>query len=264
MPNTVGDEDVQVLLPGRLADGRKSLTQVCYEMIRDSILQGRVAPGTQLKQNHLAQQLGASQRTVREALARLVSVGLAVHEPRKGVRTASADMQELEDICFIRFSVEPRAVELAASQIGREALLRMEELLPLASGTAQQEDGKLMSVKDANRLFHWEAIRASGRRQLIRTLDQVWDLSLVYSIRETVTPDEMRAANRDDLRIHSELLEALTAHDSARARSITEQHIATSLKRLMARWAVLRMGPVDHEITQRPGVHPQSESQSGR
>jgi len=106
------------------------LSKIAYNSIRDGISAGQVKPGAWLRQDDLAQKLGVSQVTVREALNRLVSEGLAVHVPHKGVKAVTISIDDLGDIYDMRALLEGLAYELAASQITQQGLARMRELLP--------------------------------------------------------------------------------------------------------------------------------------
>ena len=56
--------------------------------LADRIIAGEIEPGTRLRQDHIAEEFGASHVPVREAFRRLESQGLAVSEPPQG-RSAS-------------------------------------------------------------------------------------------------------------------------------------------------------------------------------
>ncbi len=64
-------------------------------VLADRIIAGAIEPGTQVRQDHIAAEFGASQVPVREAFRRLEAQGLAVSEPRRGVRVASFQLSEV-------------------------------------------------------------------------------------------------------------------------------------------------------------------------
>jgi len=216
------------------------LTGSIYATIRDGILSGSLAPDAHLKQLHLAEEFGVNQRTVRDALLRLVESGLAVHKPYKGIWVASLQLEEVKDIYCARKALERCAVETAAKSISREDLGRMKQLLPFTCGNSNYP--KTRQTQEANREFHWIAIRASRRQQLSRLLEQVWDLSLTYTLRETLGKKDKRKAVATDLLRHTELLEALESRDALKAGEVISQHIQESCDNLIARCTLLREG----------------------
>jgi len=198
----------------------KSLVDLAYDRIRNEVITGHIQQGKRLNQLQLAEDLGVSQRTVREALARLVSEGLATHEPHKGVRVVSLPLHELEEIYELRALLEGLAVELAVNHVTSRDIARMRRLLPVTvpSGRASS----IGSVRQANHDFHWVAIEASGNKHLIRLLKQLWEMVLISAL--------PKAEDRQqDSQAHKELVEALEARNGKKARKLVERHVLQTL-----------------------------------
>lgn len=211
------------------------LSKIAYKSIRDGISAGQVKSGEWLRQDVLAQQLGVSQATVREALNQLVSEGLAVHVPHKGVKVVTISVDDLRDIYDMRALLEGLANELAASQISQQGLSRMRELLPKTVVGADSQSTN--TAREANRNFHWVAIRASGRSHLIRVLEQLWaliDPYMVYGRFWNVeqTQQERIEGSVLDLEDHTRLVESLEARDGQLARQITQEYVHRSFSEL--------------------------------
>ncbi len=208
-----------------------SLANMAYESIREAIITGRIKPGERIGQVELAKQLGVSERTVREALTRLVAKGLAVHEPFKGVRVAVLPLEELREVYVMRALLEGRAMELAAGCITAEELQTMRKILPLT--VASSLSGAVENAQEKNREFHWIPIRAAGSRTLARVLEQLWEMMFAYELLYQ-NPDETNIS-RDDFAQHQKLLEALEARDGKRAAQINTEHIFTTIHILLER-----------------------------
>ena len=211
------------------------LSKIAYKSIRDGILAGQVKPGEWLRQDALAQKLGVSQATVREALNRLVTDGLAVHVPHKGVKAITISVEDLRDIYDTRALLEGLANELAASQISQQGLERMRELLPDTVVSANSQSTGM--ARTANRQFHWVAIRASGRSHLIRILDQLWVLIDPYMVYGRFWNAEQAHQKRIegsvlDLEDHTRLLESLEKRDGPLAQQITQEYVHRSFREL--------------------------------
>jgi DNA-binding GntR family transcriptional regulator len=209
-----------------------SLANMAYESIREAIITGRIKPGERIGQVELAKQLGVSERTVREALARLVAKGLAVHEPFKGVRVAVLPLEELREVYVMRALLEGRAMELAAGCISDDELHTMREILPLT--VASNSSGTVENAQEKNREFHWIPIRASGSRTLARVLEQLWEMMFAYELLYQ-NPEETNIS-RNDFAQHQKLLEALEARDGKRAAQINTEHIFTTIHILLERF----------------------------
>ena len=72
------------------------------EELRRAVFDGELEAGTPLREVALADSLGVSRSTVREALAVLVGEGLATREPNRGVHVAEADPDSVRDVCRAR------------------------------------------------------------------------------------------------------------------------------------------------------------------
>jgi len=93
--------------------GRLLRHQEVAEALEAAICRGELAPGAQLRQDHLAQQFSVSHIPVREALRQLVAQGLAVNRPNKGVFVATMSVDEARELTELRVLLEGRALGMA-------------------------------------------------------------------------------------------------------------------------------------------------------
>jgi DNA-binding GntR family transcriptional regulator len=208
---------------------KQTLSESAAEALREAILDGGLKPGEWLRQEALAEEMGISQITVRDALNQLVGEGMAVRVPYKGVRVVSLDVGDIENICAMRGLLEGLAAELAVESITAEELDQMRKLLPETTISAEIESAE--RARDANREFHEIAIRACHRPFLIRLLRQIWDWLdpyMLYGGAFQITEgarEEMLKYSERDLARHSQLLEALETRDGKRARRVVEKYM---------------------------------------
>ncbi len=78
----------------------KRVSDQAYEQIRDLIFRGQLKPGEQIMpERDLAQALGVSRPTVREAIKQLVTMGLLEHRQGQGTYVRSiSDQRELNPL----------------------------------------------------------------------------------------------------------------------------------------------------------------------
>ena len=210
-----------------------SLEELVYKTIKDNITSGKVPPGSWIRQVEMAEELGVSQRTVREGLNRLVSEGFVVKEPYKGYRCCTLDLNTQKELYEIRAPLEGLAMEYAAACITPEDLEKMRSLLPF---TIANEDPLSVEIaREKNREFHWIAIRSSGHEHLERILEQLWGLILTYFQVEQ-DPVALRVGSgMEDLNEHRMLIEALEKRDAQKAREIGSAHVLMTLASLQPR-----------------------------
>jgi DNA-binding GntR family transcriptional regulator len=83
-----------------------SAVELAVGELRAALFEGRIEPGTPLRETHLASWLGISRSTVREALKILVQDGLARHTHNKGVVVTSLTGADVEEIYRARLILE--------------------------------------------------------------------------------------------------------------------------------------------------------------
>ncbi len=76
------------------------------ETLRNLILSGRLAPGTQLVESRLASRLGVSRGSVREALWELIDQGLLINRPYAGAFVVSVDEKTMTEVFSLRGALE--------------------------------------------------------------------------------------------------------------------------------------------------------------
>jgi GntR family transcriptional regulator, rspAB operon transcriptional repressor len=211
-----------------------SLTDVAYEGIRKAIISGSFQPGDQLKQLDLAAELEVSQRTIREALTRLVSDGLVIQKPYKGFMVVSISVEEQKEIYKLRMALEGLAMQEAVKYITAQDLERMRELQPF---TAPGEDAESIALaREINREFHMVPVLATGQNILIKILEQIWDLTLTYYLRADETSQGKYQSKNDDLADHLNIIEALESRNGQLAREVMTKHIENNLETLIMRF----------------------------
>lgn len=140
-----------------------------YRVLRTAILDGSVPPGGQLREAHIAADLGISRSPLREALTRLEEEGLVVKIPFRGAFVVDVSSQAVAEIASIRLRVEPYAAELSMEALGgreRPGLLRTLEDLKRAT-----EENDIAASIDAHLRFHRLFYDFSGHS----ILQDLWD-----------------------------------------------------------------------------------------
>lgn len=92
--------------------------------LRRALFDGEVEPGTPLREIALADAMGVSRSTIREALGVLVAEGLATREPNRGVFVTELDPDAVRDVGRARAMVEVAGVRrwAVAGEDARDAV----------------------------------------------------------------------------------------------------------------------------------------------
>lgn len=137
-------------------------------VLADRIIAGQIEPGSRLRQDHIAEEFGASHVPVREAFRRLEAQGLAVSEPRRGVRVASFDLSEVKEVAEMRAALEVLALRHAAPNLTRAILDEAEE-----ATRAGDNSRDVRSWEAANRRFHRLILAPCGMPRLLASIDDL-------------------------------------------------------------------------------------------
>jgi DNA-binding GntR family transcriptional regulator len=177
------------------------------EELRRAVFEGEIESGTPLREVALAESLGVSRPTVREALALLVAEGLATREPHRGVSVASPDPASVRDVSTARTVLETAGVRNwpHASEESREAVRRALVAYQgaVAAGASYQE------LNQRHLAIHLSLVGLTGSRRLVAMAE-----SIVAELRLALAQiDRVRRNARDQAGSHHHLLDLLEAGD---------------------------------------------------
>ena len=96
---------------------RVSLAEQVYQNLVASIANGDLPAGTELKEQHLAKQMGVSATPVREALRRLASDGMVETVPYHGAVVRTLNHKEIEEAYACREVLEHLAISEAITHL---------------------------------------------------------------------------------------------------------------------------------------------------
>jgi DNA-binding GntR family transcriptional regulator len=104
-----------------LASDRRLLRNDVFEMLLERILVGALEPGARLKDADLTAWLRVSRTPVREALSRLVGIGLVKTAPNRFTVVAPIVEREVADAVVVLRRLYPDAISAALTDLGDDA-----------------------------------------------------------------------------------------------------------------------------------------------
>jgi DNA-binding GntR family transcriptional regulator len=148
---------------------RASTAEHAAQMLRAQITQGRLMPGTRLREEQVSAALGISRNTVREAFQLLAHDHLVDHAMHRGVRVRTVSADDIRAMYATRRLVEPLAVEGAISDGVLRAALR--DLVDGADAAAERDDWEQAGTADIN--FHRLLMSACHSSHLSTMFEQL-------------------------------------------------------------------------------------------
>ncbi len=197
----------------------KPISAQVADAIRKGILNGEFAAGQKISISSICSALGVSATPVKEAFKVLQAEGLLVVVPRSGTIVSSFARNNLQNIEYIRSSLEGVAVYLATQIISEDELALLESLH--TQSTRASEAGDIETMMEKNSEFHKKLREASRNQYLISLINQV--VSVEQSFRKSALMT-VKEQNRG-LKEHHEILELIKARNAEGAEQMIIQHI---------------------------------------
>ena len=186
--------------------------------LAERIIAGDIQPGARLRQDHIAEEFGASHVPVREAFRLLEAQGLVASEPRRGVRVAGFSLDEVREVAEMRAALEVLALLQAGPHLTK-ALLDQAEAISKAGDKASD----VQAWEEANRTFHRLIITPCGMPRLLKTIDDLHSASARFLF--SGWRAEWEAPTDRD---HMAILAALRDGEIETAASVLARHIRWS------------------------------------
>ncbi|MCO4876941.1 GntR family transcriptional regulator [Paraburkholderia caribensis] len=201
-----------------------------YDTMRKRILSGQYEPGTQLKEEHLAEELGMSRTPVRAALKRLSDDKLVSVEANRGVFVAGWTRWDIEEMFSLRALLEPHAARLAAERATDEDIAELNRInAEMADAIKSRADDAVLRVQSANRAFHTHLLECAKSQRLKSMLVTLIDMPVITRSFFLYSPPDFARS----LQQHQDIAYAVQTHDGQLACSLMESHIRLSFRRFM-------------------------------
>ncbi len=199
----------------------RSVVGLAYDEIRAMIVDGRLAPGVRVGQAELADALGISRGSVREALRRLAGDGFVDFEVNRGFFVAGVGLEGVLERLETRLLLEPGIARVAAERRldGHLAELR-------ASIEAERRASTAGEGHDASRAFHAALVDATRNETLRRIFDSLW----IADVGRRLLADRLNEPGwqSEDVHEHEAILAAVEAGDGDRAERLMRAHVESA------------------------------------
>ena len=125
------------------ATPKRRAADVAYDAIEAMICTLQLQPGSPVVEAEIAESTGLGRTPVREALLRMVSIGLIVQQPRRGLQVSNIDLADHLDVIQTRRVLERLLASCAARRATapqRQAIVRCAENMMEAAARNHLDD----------------------------------------------------------------------------------------------------------------------------
>jgi len=193
-----------------------------YQIVKEKILKGEYEPSERLVESKLAEQLGVSRGTVREAL-RMLTKDELLEQKESSLYVYNPSPDDILDIYECRRSLESLSVKLAAKNITDELLQELEQIILDSKEALAQNDTEKHTF--LNQQFHDTIALSSKNKQLVQ-LFEVINAKVLY-IRNCILKEHFYSLSVL-INDHEQIYLALKDRDANKAEFAMNEHIERS------------------------------------
>lgn len=231
---------------------RQSAVEQVVQRITTVIRERKLKAGERLPGEYdLVEQLQVSRPVLREALARLQSLGLVEIQRGRGTFVGDASSlancvrllrsavtispQELLSYTELRTAIEVQAVRQAAERATPEDVGELQQILH----ELNREDLPYAELVEIDFGFHRKLIELGGNPLMQNLMEVIYEFVLTQMARTTPSPEE----NELGRRLHREIVSAIEAHDPDAAEQAMREHMDAVIALLKKPSAALEETP---------------------
>lgn len=205
----------------------RSTAEETYLSLRTDIIYGRIAGGTPLVEDELAELYNVSRTPIREAMKRLEKDGLVICYPYRGSFVKEFTEKDVEEIFTIRKALEGICCRVAAEVITEENIRVLEENHQKSKEALMREDIVLADQLGDN--LHL-AIRTISNNSHIQDIFEQLSGQQEYF---NVFTSKLEGRMQRSLEEHEAILNALKLHDGDLAEQKMREHMDSTMQEML-------------------------------
>ena len=200
------------------------------DILRQLIIEGTLAPGTEFNQAQIAEQLGVSRGPIREALGQLEQEGLVQSTPYKGVIITPLTRKYVEELYSVRTALELLGLDYSIDHMTDADIQHLDEIVDDMRAAARSSD--LDRLVEVDLYFH-EYLLQQAQHELALKLWRMLEVGIRRCLR---TRHQIYTFLDEVVGSHPTLITALAQRDKALAKQILSDHVAESVTHILANW----------------------------
>lgn len=206
--------------------GSSSLAEQAYTLLKKSIISGKLAPLTELKEEKLAADLGISRTPLREAIRKLAMEELVLLQKGKPATVASFTMKESMDLIELRQLIEiPNLVKVIAYN-DKSYIDELERNLENQMKAITNDD--YHQFIDYDRKFHLILASCNENKKVQELIQHVnTEVNRAFLILSNTLGMSARTAYEE----HIQIVEAIKSMDIDAAQEAMHVHLQNVFKR---------------------------------
>lgn len=203
---------------------RKTTKELVYDQIKNGILNGTIGRQEILTETKLANALNTSRTPIREAVADLTNEGLLVHIPQKGFQVRKITESELEQIFYLRTSIEMKGIAVLTKNCTEQQIKELRQIISRQE-TAIGENDRITYI-ELDQLFHRNILQFAKLNLLEQIFKDLYNLSLLIGHTAITKAGRMEEVIWE----HKSIVDALEDKNVDLATKMVKSHLESSGK----------------------------------
>ena len=191
--------------------GKETLKQQAYRIIKNKILYCEYAPNEILNEELLLKDTGCSRAPIRDALSRLEQEHLLVILPKKGIRIADVNLNDITSVFEMRCMVEPYVIRMYGECLDKEKLRKYRkrfesDITPERVMKAAKEN-RLLEMYTLDDEFHQYLIQSSPNPYMWLSMELIYNQNIRLRVLTSIDRGRLMKSNPEHTAIIDLLLE---------------------------------------------------------
>lgn len=206
----------------------RTLKENVTEILRQSIVDGTLPPGTEFNQAQIAERLGISRGPIRETLGQLEQEGLIETTPFKRVMVTQLSRRYVQELYSVRAQLETMALERFMERMTTADLETLHAIVVDMEKAAKSK--KTTRLLELDLAFHEHLMRVADHHLAYR----LWKVLKVGVRRCLYVRHKIYTFLDEVVGSHPALVTAIETHDKPRAVQLLYDHIIESSAHILS------------------------------
>jgi DNA-binding GntR family transcriptional regulator len=204
-----------------------SITDLVREHLEKAIFNGKFQPGSQIKEEQIADALEISRPPIREAFKLLEAEGLVVRRPRRGVFVAETTHQDVWEIYTLKAELYTFSIQLGFNHMTASDIDQMEKLLEAMASCVAEENPDVFHYQELNTHFHDVHMDSAGHQRLKQIVNRLHNQIRYFSFNNLSNKTHLIK----NYAYHQEIFKAFQKCDFKSAIRLSREHVLVGLKK---------------------------------
>lgn len=207
-----------------LGMSHQNLSDRIYNTIRKKIICHQIIPGEKLIDSKIAEELGVSRSSVRQAFTILEKAGLVELIPRNGFYVREISKQDVKEMYEIRNILETEAAFRSVRRISDKDLNKAKKVF--ADAKDDLKNNRVKKFVKADAVLHQLLIKNSGNSRLIKLIKRYINHYVFYRIIDLSRVERAKKAYFE----HYEIFKAVVKRKPELTADLMSEHIKNAKK----------------------------------